>query len=38
MVLVIKFAQFLNRLSDALQEALRARDEASRKFPHVPEE
>jgi hypothetical protein len=38
MALIVKIAQFFTRLSDALHEALEARQAAHRKFPHVPEE
>jgi len=38
MVLIIKLAQWIARLGDAFDEALRARQNARRKYPHVPEE
>ena len=38
MALIIKFAQFIARLNDAFNEALEARQAASRKYPHAPEE
>jgi hypothetical protein len=38
MALIIKIAQFLARLGDAVDEALQARQAARRKYPHVPEE
>ena len=38
MALIIKIAQFLARLGDAIDEALEARQAARRKYPHVPEE
>jgi len=38
MALVIKIAEFIARLNEALNEALAARDAARRKYPHVPEE
>jgi hypothetical protein len=38
MALIIKIAQFIARLNDALNEALTARQAARRKYPFVPEE
>jgi hypothetical protein len=38
MALIIKIAQFLARIGDAIDEALEARQAARRKYPHVPEE
>ena len=38
MALILKIAQFIARLGEALDEALEAREAARRKFPHVPEE
>lgn len=38
MALILKIAQFVNRLNDAFVEALQARQAARRKYPHVPEE
>ena len=38
MALIIKIAQFLARMSDAIDEAMQARQAARRKYPHVPEE
>jgi len=38
MALIIKIAQLIARLGDAFDEALQARQNARRKYPHVPEE
>jgi hypothetical protein len=38
MALIIKIAQFIARMSDALNEAMAARQAARRKYPSVPEE
>jgi hypothetical protein len=38
MALIVKIAQFVARLNDALNEALAARQAARRKYPFVPEE
>ena len=38
MALIIKIAEFIARLQEALNEALAARQEARRKYPFVPEE
>ena len=38
MALIIKLAQLIARLGDALNEALQARQDARRKYPFVPEE
>jgi hypothetical protein len=38
MALLIKLAQFITRLNNALNEALEARRAASVRYPHVPEE
>jgi hypothetical protein len=38
MALVIKLAELISRLSDALSDAMEARQAARRKHPHVPEE
>jgi hypothetical protein len=38
MALIIKIAEFIARLQEALNEALEARQAARRKYPFVPEE
>lgn len=38
MALLIKFAQFISSLNDALNEALEARRAAQAKYPHLNEE
>jgi hypothetical protein len=38
MALIIKIAQFIARIGDAIDEAMLARQAARRKYPHVPEE
>ena len=38
MALLIKFAQLITRLNDALNDAFEARRIAKLKYPHVPEE
>ena len=38
MALLIKFAQFISRLNDALNEALEARRAARVRHPHISEE
>ena len=38
MALLIKLAQFITRLTNALDDAFEARREAHRRHPHVPEE
>ena len=38
MALLIKLAQFITRLNDALNDAFEARRVAKAKYPHVPEE
>ncbi len=38
MALIIKIAQFIARIGDAIDEAMQARQAARRKYPHVPEE
>jgi len=38
MLLLFKFAHFINRLTDALGDAFEARRAARARYPHVPEE
>ena len=38
MALIIKIAQFIARIGDAIDEAMQARQAARQKYPHVPEE
>jgi len=38
MALIIKIAQFFDRLNAAFNEAQEARQAARRKYPHIPEE
>jgi hypothetical protein len=38
MALIIKIAEFIARLNEALNEAFAARQSARRKYPFVPEE
>lgn len=38
MALIIRIARFVTQLGEALDEAMKARDDAHRKHPFVPEE
>jgi hypothetical protein len=38
MALLIKLANFITRLNNALNDAFEARRAANRRYPHVPEE